>query len=70
MDRLKVLSLNVRGQGTARRVGLVMPVLKQWYVVFVQDTYVNTQQKMETVMKRWDGEGFWGFGGEKCAMGS
>lgn len=62
MDRLKVLSLNLRGMSTARRVELVMPLLKQWDVVFLQETYINTQRKMERVMKKWDGEGFGGFG--------
>lgn len=67
MDRLRILSLNVRGLGGKRKVDLVMPVMKQWSVVFLQETFVDSQSKMKRCMQQWSGEGYWGFGGGKCA---
>jgi len=67
MNRLRVLSLNVRGLGSQRKVDLVMPVMRQWNVVFLQETFVNSQRKMERCMRLWGGEGYCGFGSEKSA---
>ena len=67
MASFNVLSCNVRGVASTARRDVVVPVLSQYNVVFVQESYICNQRKAECFGREWKGKCYWSFGGVRAA---
>ena len=69
MDRLKILSLNVRGLGSARKSAKLVNELTflNCDIYLLQETHVSCKKQAEKFEKLWKGECFWSFGTGKSA---
>ena len=69
MDRLKILSLNVRGLGSAGKSEKLVNELSflNCDIYLSQETHVSCKKQAEKFEKLWKGEYFWSFGTGKSA---
>ena len=69
MDRLKFLSLNVRGLGSANKSAKLVNELTHLNcdIVLLQETHVSCKKQAKKFEKLWKGECFWSFGIGKSA---
>ena len=69
MDRLKVLSLNVRGLGSSAKFRKIVLELNHLNcdVLLLQETHVSCKKQADRFEKLWKGQCFWSFGTGKSA---
>ena len=69
MTRLKIVSLNVRGLGSAGKSAKIVQQLNHLNcdVVLLQETHVSCKKQAEKFEKLWKGKCFWSFGIGKSA---
>ena len=64
MNRLKILTINVRGLGSAGKISKIVQELTflNCDVVLLQETHVSCKKQAEKFEKFWKGKCFWSFG--------
>jgi len=69
MNRLKILSINVRGLGSAGKSEKIAQELNHLNcdIVFLQETHVSCKKQAEKFEKIWKGKCYWSFGTGKSA---
>ena len=69
MDRLKILTINVRGLGSAGKISKIVQELTYLNcdVVLLQETHVSCKRQADKFEKFWKGKCFWSFGTGKSA---
>ena len=69
MNRLKVLSINVRGLGSASKTFKIVQELNHLNcdIILLQETHVSCKRQAEKFEKFWKGKCFWSFGTGKSA---
>ena len=69
MDGLKILSINVRGLGSAGKSFKIVQELNHLNcdVILLQETHVSCKKQAEKLEKFWKGKCFWSFGTSKSA---
>ena len=69
MNRLKILTINVRGLGSAGKISKIVQELTflNCDVVLLQETHVSYKKQAEKFEKLWKGKCFWSFGTGKSA---
>ena len=69
MNRLKIISINVRGLGSARKSAKIVNELTflNCDVILLQETHVSCKRQAEKFEKLWRGKCFWSFGTGKSA---
>jgi len=69
MDKLKIISLNVRGLGSSDKSAKIIHELGllNCDIVLLQETHVSCKKQAERFEKLWKGKCFWSFGTGKSA---
>ena len=69
MARLKIVSLNVRGLGSAGKSAKIVQQLNHLNcdVILLQETHVSCKKQAEKFENLWKGKCFWSFGTSKSA---
>ena len=69
MERLRVLSINVRGLGSAAKSAKIVQELSNLScdVILLQEPHVSCKKRAERFEKLWKGKCFWSFGTGKSA---
>ena len=69
MNRLKILTINVRGLGSAGKSSKIVQELTYLNcdVVLLQESHVSCKRQAEKFEKLWKGKCFWSFGTSKSA---
>lgn len=69
MDRLKIISSNVRGLGSSGKSTKIIQELDHLNcdVTLLQETHVSCKKEAQAFQKLWKGKGFWSFGTGKSA---
>ena len=69
MNRLKILSINVRGLGSASKTFKIVQELTHMNcdVILLQETHVSCKRQTDKFEKLWKGKCFWSFGTGKSA---
>lgn len=69
MDRLKIISLNVRGLRSSGKSTKIIQELDHLNcdVTLLQETHVSCKKEAQAFQKLWKGKGFWSFGTGKSA---
>lgn len=69
MNKLKILSINVRELGSSRKISQIIHELSHSHcdVFFLQDTHVSCRKRATLFERSWNGKCFWSFGIGKSA---
>ena len=69
MSKLKVLSLNVRGLGSSRKISQIVHELSlsHYDIIFLQETHVSCKRQADLFERYWNGKCFSSFGIRKSA---
>lgn len=69
MNRLRIISLNVRGLRTPSKLGKIVSELTflNCDVIFLQETHVSCKTQADKVERLWNGKCFWSFGTSNSA---